>query len=62
MTELTFLKELMLKRQANLKSMKFFTTSIFQKFASNFNQMSTTDNHYLLMMSMNLSSEAINLM
>ena len=43
MTELKFLKELMLKRQANLKSMKFFTTSIFQKFASNFNQMSTTD-------------------
>ena len=43
LTELTFLKELMLIRQANQKSVTFATIGSFQKKALNLNQMSAID-------------------
>ena len=52
MIELTFLKELMLKRQANQKSVIFVTIGIFQIKSLRFYQMSAMGKK---MMSMNLS-------
>ena len=52
MIELTFLKELMLKRQANQKSVIFVTIGIFQIKGLRFYQMSAMGKK---MMSMNLS-------
>ena len=42
-TELTFLNELMLIKQANQKSVMFFTIGIFKIKALSFNQMSAVD-------------------
>ena len=54
-----FLKELMLIKQANQKSVLFATMGISEIKVLNFNKMSAKDAMILLMMSMNLSDIAI---
>ena len=59
MTELTFLKDLMLIRQPNQKSAKFVTISIFLNEEFKFQPHVCNGCHDLLMMSMTLSDIAI---
>ena len=54
-----FLKELILIKQANQKSVLFVTMGIPEIKVLNFNKMSAKDAMILLMMSMNLSDIAI---
>ena len=56
LVELTFLKELMLIRQANQRSVTFATIGSFQKKALNQSQIVCNRCHDLLTMSMNLSN------
>ena len=53
MTELKFLKELMLIRQANQKILIFATVGIFLNKGFNFQRYVCNRYHYLLIMSMN---------
>ena len=55
---LMFLKELILIKQANQKSVLFVTMGISEIKVLNFNKMSAKDAMILLMMSMNLSDIA----
>ena len=59
MIELTFLKELMLIKQANQKSAIFVTIGIFLNKGLKFQPNVSNACHYLLILSMNLSDIAI---